>query len=178
MCLMCENVMSIFHHSGSGMLQVLISDLIVVCVDVVPVFEVEPQSTVVPPGGVLELVCLLDPKTSDIRWTRDGQSVADGGGVVTKGGLLRITNMSQALTGNYECVASTSYGSVVSSAARVQIASKRAYLLVVTIQSTWKPIVLSGRLIACVDLYVFTFLLLTITINMGKGGVPLIENNQ
>lgn len=89
-----------------------------------PSFVVEPRSVEVVAGGTLELMCILEPKTADIGWTRNGQAVVIEGGQLARGGVLRLNNMAPALAGNYECIASTPYGSIVSSTAKVQIAGK------------------------------------------------------
>lgn len=92
--------------------------------DQVPKFVAEPKSETVAAGGSHSLMCLVEPATLSISWLRNGQVVVNEAGVVAKGGVLTLNKVTQAQAGDYECMASTDYGRLVSSAARIEIAGE------------------------------------------------------
>ncbi|XP_064424726.1 cell adhesion molecule-related/down-regulated by oncogenes isoform X2 [Latimeria chalumnae] len=89
-----------------------------------PKFTSDPLSTVQKPGGRVQLSCTADPSTAHISWLFNGQRLDDEqNGVDLQPGSLTISSLRPSHVGQYQCIASTSVGAVVSNPALVTLAN-------------------------------------------------------
>ncbi|NXP10994.1 CDON protein, partial [Thinocorus orbignyianus] len=92
--------------------------------DLTPRFISEPLSTVQKPGGSVQLRCSAEPSTARLSWLFNGEPLdSKAGEVEIQSGALTIVSLGQSTSGHYQCVASSSVGSVVSRPAAVSMGS-------------------------------------------------------
>ncbi|XP_069750553.1 cell adhesion molecule-related/down-regulated by oncogenes [Narcine bancroftii] len=93
--------------------------------DVAPQFSAEPHSTIQKLGGRVQLHCAAEPARTFITWLFNGQKITDSGqnGIEIRSGSLIISNLQMSHVGRYQCVASSSFGIIVSSPSFITIAS-------------------------------------------------------
>ncbi|XP_030833960.1 cell adhesion molecule-related/down-regulated by oncogenes [Strongylocentrotus purpuratus] len=95
--------------------------------DVPPQLRREPTSKPVRPFSRVKLRCSAHPKEATITWMLDGVTIMDFPNIAINGGTLLIRNFesdegSFSHVGDYQCVATTGVGSVVSRVARLDAA--------------------------------------------------------
>ncbi|XP_062894489.1 cell adhesion molecule-related/down-regulated by oncogenes isoform X2 [Mobula hypostoma] len=92
--------------------------------DVTPHFTTEPHSTIQKLGGRVQLRCAAEP-ASFITWHFNGQKLTDSGqnGIEIRSGSLIISNLQMSHVGRYQCLASSSFGVIVSIPSFVSIAT-------------------------------------------------------
>ncbi|XP_054760264.2 cell adhesion molecule-related/down-regulated by oncogenes-like [Lytechinus pictus] len=95
--------------------------------DVPPQLRREPTSKPVRPFSRVKLRCSAHPKEAIITWRWNGVDITDFPNIATNGGTLLIRNFESdegnlSHVGNYQCVATTGVGSVVSRIARLEAA--------------------------------------------------------
>lgn len=95
-------------------------------IDMAPHFSAEPRSTIQKLGGRVQLRCAAEPAWTFITWHFNGQKLTDSGqnGIEIRSGSLIISSLQMSHVGRYQCVASSSFGVIVSSPSFVTIASK------------------------------------------------------
>lgn len=93
--------------------------------DMAPHFSAEPRSTIQKLGGRVQLRCAAEPAWTFITWHFNGQKLTDSGqnGIEIRSGSLIISSLQMSHVGRYQCVASSSFGVIVSSPSFVTIAS-------------------------------------------------------
>ncbi|XP_030320724.1 cell adhesion molecule-related/down-regulated by oncogenes isoform X2 [Calypte anna] len=100
--------------------------------DLTPHFLSEPLSTVQKPGGPVHLHCSAAPSTAGLSWLFNGEPLANKvGEVEIQSGSLTILSLSLSTSGQYQCVANSSTGAVLSSPATVSMASLGDFALAV-----------------------------------------------
>ncbi|NXU72771.1 CDON protein, partial [Oreotrochilus melanogaster] len=100
--------------------------------DLTPHFLSEPLSTVQKPGGPVHLHCSAEPPTAGLSWLFNGEPLASKvGEVEIQPGSLTILSLSLSTSGQYQCVANSSTGAVLSSPATVSMASLGDFSLAV-----------------------------------------------
>lgn len=97
--------------------------------DVPPQLRREPTSKPVRPFSRVKLRCSAHPKEATITWTLNGVTIMDFPNIAINGGTLLIRNFesdegSFSHVGDYQCVATTGVGSVISRVARLEAACK------------------------------------------------------
>lgn len=104
---------------------------VILCVsDDIPHFLVEPQGAVVEPGMSVELLCSVSPNSTTVRWLLNGSVISSQRprGVELREGSLKIAAFNElndiSHEGVYQCLASSPYGTIMSSEARVEEAGK------------------------------------------------------
>ncbi|XP_031762023.1 cell adhesion molecule-related/down-regulated by oncogenes isoform X3 [Xenopus tropicalis] len=92
--------------------------------DVTPHFTSEPLSTVQKLGGPVTLLCTAEPPWAHISWLFNGELLEriSSQGVDIQSGHLTIPSLGTAHIGQYQCIASTSVGAILSRPATVSVA--------------------------------------------------------
>ncbi|KAJ8266617.1 hypothetical protein GJAV_G00132530 [Gymnothorax javanicus] len=99
---------------------------VLVCCLAVPLsFRSEPLSTVQRQGAAVHLHCSARPPSAQLSWRFMGRPLEPGAqaGVTLRSGSLTIPSLQPEQAGAYQCVAESETGAIVSSVARVTIAS-------------------------------------------------------
>ncbi|NXQ24833.1 CDON protein, partial [Alaudala cheleensis] len=92
--------------------------------DLTPRFISEPSSAVQKSGEPVQLRCSAEPSTARISWLFNGEPLDSRvGEVEIQSGSLTIVSLSPVTCGQYQCVASSSVGAVLSRPATVSMAS-------------------------------------------------------
>ncbi|XP_059813221.1 cell adhesion molecule-related/down-regulated by oncogenes isoform X2 [Hypanus sabinus] len=93
--------------------------------DVTPHFTTEPHSTIQKLGGRVQLRCAAEPAWAFITWHFNGQKLTDNGqnGIEIRSGSLIISNLQMSHVGRYQCLASSSFGVIVSVPSFISIAT-------------------------------------------------------
>ncbi|XP_018079735.1 cell adhesion molecule-related/down-regulated by oncogenes isoform X3 [Xenopus laevis] len=92
--------------------------------DVTPRFTSKPLSTVQKPGGPVTLLCSAEPPWAHISWLFNGEQFEriSSQGVDIQSGHLVIPSLGPAHVGQYQCIASTSVGAILSKSVSVSVA--------------------------------------------------------
>ncbi|KAG8434688.1 hypothetical protein GDO86_012880 [Hymenochirus boettgeri] len=92
--------------------------------DVTPRFLSEPLSTVQKPGGSITLLCSVEPPWAHISWLFNGELLSRNQvhGVAIHSGHLTIPSLGLEQAGLYQCIGSTSVGTILSRSATVSLA--------------------------------------------------------
>ncbi|XP_030076555.1 cell adhesion molecule-related/down-regulated by oncogenes [Microcaecilia unicolor] len=115
-------------HSDPTLLQALFSIvLMILCSaassDFIPHFVLEPLSTVQKAGGSVVLHCSAEPPSTQIFWLLNGKKLSvEPEEVAVQPGSLTIFSLGSSYTGQYQCVANTSIGAIISKPANVSLA--------------------------------------------------------
>ncbi|XP_018079736.1 cell adhesion molecule-related/down-regulated by oncogenes isoform X5 [Xenopus laevis] len=91
---------------------------------VTPRFTSKPLSTVQKPGGPVTLLCSAEPPWAHISWLFNGEQFEriSSQGVDIQSGHLVIPSLGPAHVGQYQCIASTSVGAILSKSVSVSVA--------------------------------------------------------
>nr|XP_033774053.1 cell adhesion molecule-related/down-regulated by oncogenes isoform X3 [Geotrypetes seraphini] len=114
-------------HSDPMSLQALFSfALMILCSatssDFIPHFVLEPLSTVQKVGGSVVLRCSAEPPSAQVFWLLNGEKLSvEPEEAAVQPGSLTIFSLDSSHTGQYQCVANTSIGAIISKPANVSL---------------------------------------------------------
>ncbi|XP_071432230.1 cell adhesion molecule-related/down-regulated by oncogenes isoform X2 [Pithys albifrons albifrons] len=123
-------------HPAPGRFQALLlltSLVAATSTDLTPRFISEPSSTVQKSGEPVQLHCSAEPSTARLSWLFNGEPLdSRAGEVEIQSGSLTIVSLSLATCGQYQCMASSSVGAVLSRPATVSMGSLADFDALVT----------------------------------------------